>query len=46
MHLPVARVFIYDLEAAQSVFAELFQIQSSCLTPEELEQMGIAPAGS
>ncbi len=41
------RYMVADLdnpEAAQPVFAELFQIQSSCLTPEELEMMGIAPA--
>ena len=33
-----------DFEAAQPVFAEMFEIQSGCLTPEEMEMMGFMPA--
>ncbi len=44
------RYLALDLEApgaeveAQPVLAEMVEVQASCLTPEEMEQMGFAPA--
>ena len=32
-----------DLEAAQPVLAEMFRVQSQCLTPQELEMTGFMP---
>ena len=34
-----------DQQAVEGVMTELFEIQSQCLTPAEMEAMGFAPAG-